>query len=250
LVIPEQTAAVILLLRNYFKNNKNINFDLDLLIPENIGVISDRLKYSQHLVNRNYLLLKPNKLLSYDEALFLLLGLNTEALHGTLPDKFTLFKSKPSKNSLEYCFYITLQNEELSKSMFLRPDGSITSNELHIVANNSNFFTSPDERINRRGLNNVALKKLYDILIKKGFITGDYDNIWIWETHRNKLAYLAKQLKIKHIINKGDCHIELSYYIEDPAGPEVTKTLAGHSSTDMSPKSKEIIDEIINDIIR
>jgi hypothetical protein len=250
LVIPEQTVAVILLLRNYFKKNKSGYFDLNLLIPENIGVISNELKYSQYLVNRNYSLLKPYKLISYDEALFLLLGLNTEALHSGLPGNFTLFKNKPPKDSLEYSFYITLQNKELSESMFLRSDGSITSNDLNTLANNNNFFTKLDERINKRNLNKITLEKLHNILTQKGFIAGDYDNIWIWKTYRNRLAYLAKKLKMKHVITKADCHIELSYYIEDSAGPEVKKPLSDHSDKDMSPKSIKIIDEIIDEIIR
>ena len=152
LVSPEYTAAVIILLDNYLQDNQDRHFDLNLLIPENIVAISDKLKYSQYLVHQNYLLLKPDKLLSYNEALFLLLGLNTEALNQSFLDGFTLFKNTPSKDSFEYSFYLTLQNEELSKSMFLRSDGSITSNDLHILANNSNFFVTQDERINKRRL--------------------------------------------------------------------------------------------------
>lgn len=250
LVDPEYTAAVIILLDSYLQENKNKYFDTNLLIPENIGVISDKLKYSQHLVDKNYLLLKPNKLLSYDEALFILLGLNTEALHEVLPDNFTLFKNKPSRNSIEYSFYITLQNEELGKSMFLRSDGSITSNDLNMLAGYSNFFTKQDDRIDKRNLNKVVLKKLHDILLQKGFISGDYDSIWIWKTNRNRLSYLGKELKKRHIIPKGECHVELSYYIEDPASKEVKKPLSSYSYNEISTKSIKIIDEIIDEVIQ
>jgi len=250
LVNPEYTAAVIILLDSYLQENKNKYFDTNLLIPENIGVISDKLKYSQHLVDKNYLLLKPNKLLSYDEALFILLGLNTEALHEVLPDNFTLFKNKPSRNSIEYSFYITLQNEELGKSMFLRSDGYITSNDLNMLAGYSNFFAKQDDRIDKRNLNKVVLKKLHDVLLQKGFISGDYGSIWIWKTNRNRLSYLGKELKKRHVIPKGECHVELSYYIEDPASKEVKKPLSSYSYNEMSAKSIKIIDEIIDEVIQ
>jgi hypothetical protein len=250
LVSPEYTAAVIILLDNYLQDNQDRHFDLNLLIPENIGAISDKLKYSQYLVHQNYLLLKPDKLLSYNEALFLLLGLNTEALNQSFLDGFTLFKNTPSKDSFEYSFYLTLQNEELSKSMFLRSDGSITSNDLHILANNSNFFVTQDERINKRRLDKGFSKKLHTILSNQNLITGDCSSIWIWVAKRNMLAYLGKELKKRKIITQGHCHVELSYYIQDPAGPEVKKTLSEHSDEDISSKSKDIINKIINDVIQ
>jgi len=250
LVNPKQTTAVIILLQKYLDKNNIKNFDLNVLIPENIGKISNNLRYSQFLVKDNYLLLGANKLLTYDEALFLLLGLNTRALHENLPKEFTLYKKNPGINSFEYAFCTTLQNKELSKSMFLNPDGSITSNNLNILANNCNFFTKQDQRISKRSLDEGILRNLHSILKRHKFIKGEFESVWIWKTHRNKLAYLSKELKKRKVIAKGNCHIELSYYIEDPSGTEVKKSLSDHSDTDISKKSKEIINEIINEAIQ
>jgi hypothetical protein len=245
-VNPEQTAAVILLLKEHFKHNKSECFDLNLLIPENMGAVSDTLKYSQFLVKENYSLLKSNKLISYDKALFLLLGLNTGALNDILPSNFTLFKNKPSRNSIEYSFYITLQNKELQDSIFVHSDGMISTNNLVTLANNNNFFTQIDDRISNRNLEADISKKLYKLLKEDELITGDYSGIWKWKSERNKLAYLAKGLGQKRILGN-NCHKELSNYIEE-SNPNTNKPLKNIS--EISPKSVKLINDIIDALTR
>jgi len=112
-------------------------FRLGLLVSENIQ--DDGLT-----VHDNYKLLRPNHIISYDQALFLLLGLNALTF-----DKhpiwygFTLHKKDLHMNDIDYLervFYDTPQNIELKHSDRL-VDGKIQSEDLIILAKDNDFFT-------------------------------------------------------------------------------------------------------------
>jgi hypothetical protein len=114
---------------------------LSYLIPENralaeINFTADFTK--QHFVKLNYQLLKPNKSLTYNQALFLLLGLNAIELDDNIIDFPVLNGVKPS-NPIESYFWDTPQNQELKQSSFI-VDGKITSENLKELADDNGFF--------------------------------------------------------------------------------------------------------------
>lgn len=242
LVSPKFTGAIVLLIKQYLNNRPKIIFDYNLLIPENIGVISKREMYSQFLVDKNYRLLKLGKLLSYEEALFILLGLNTEVLQRESPFKdIKLFNVKPETDSLENIFCSTLQHDELSRSVSIK-NGSIASDDLILIALYNNFFKTEDERITSRTLDENTTIRLYLALQETGYIDGAIDEMWKWTTNRNKLASLARQLKQLRLIGK-DCHSILANYIEDP-NPTAKKSLSNLPDTDISHKSEKEVQKI------
>jgi len=119
------------------------------LIPENRGVMGgvdlnvDRF----HFVKLNDKLLEPNKLLTYNQALFLLLGLNAIALDNELADfpEYTVFKGKKPTgrySQFDFIFWNTPQNQALKTSAFV-VDGKIASEDLGKLANDpvNRFFT-------------------------------------------------------------------------------------------------------------
>ena len=80
------------------------------------------------------------------------------------------------------------------------------------------------------------MKKLHELLIDSGFITGEFDDFWQWNANRNQLSYLAKKLKQVRIFND-NCHQQIISYIQDPSkakrplknikDPTNTKTIDG-----------------------
>jgi len=114
------------------------------LIPENsaiheIGFTADFTK--QHFVKLNDKLLEPNKLLTYNQALFLLLGLNAIELGKGIKDFPVLDGDKPNE-PIEGFFWETLQNQALKSSAFV-VNGKITSENLLKLAKDNGFFIEP-----------------------------------------------------------------------------------------------------------
>jgi hypothetical protein len=111
---------------------------LGFLVPEN------DLYESNSTIHNNYNLLRPNHMLSYDQALFILLGLNAltfddhQVWYG-----FTLHKRNlhvDGINYIERVFYDTLQNKELKRSTYV-VNGKIYSTDLLELAKDNEFFT-------------------------------------------------------------------------------------------------------------
>jgi|SaaInlStandDraft_4_1057021.scaffolds.fasta_scaffold28427_3 hypothetical protein len=121
----------------------------ETLIPENRGVIGgvdlevDRF----HFVKLNDELLNPNKLLTHNQALFLLLGLNAIALENELADFPTFTDTRPKGRyaQFDFIFWDTPQNKALQQSAFFRDDGKITSENLLKLAEEYGFFTTPKQ---------------------------------------------------------------------------------------------------------
>jgi hypothetical protein len=223
---------------------------LYFLIPENRATTEDELSNDytkQQIVQLNYKLLDSNKLLTYNQALFLLLGLNAVELGNNITNFPSLDGEMPriTRNPIEYYFWSTKQNQELKTSAYVQ-NGKITSEDLEKLANEYNFFIQKDNRIIKRHLDEKISKKIYDVLTDHYFITGDYDNMWIWNksTGRNKLSYFAKRLKQERILGN-NCHIELSNYILDPS-PDTKKPL--RNLADISTNSQNLINDIVNKI--
>jgi|SaaInlV_120m_DNA_4_1040238.scaffolds.fasta_scaffold09963_2 hypothetical protein len=220
---------------------------LAFLIPENR--VADGHYTEQQAVELNHELLNPNKLLTYNQALFLLLGLNAVEL-GTNIINFPILDGEiPSipREHIEYYFWSTRQNQELKTSAYVK-NGKITSEDLIKLAEEHSFFIQEDSRIAKRHIDKNVSKKIYNVLINHDYITGDYDDMWAWNKSiaRNKLSYFARRLKQKYIL--GDqCHKELSNYIPDP-NPSTKKPLK--NITEISPKAIKIIDSIVDEIIK
>jgi len=239
--------------KEYFKQYLNKwEYWLIFLIPENrlISANEQNENYTkQQIVKLNYRLLEHNKLLTYNQALFLLLGLNAIELGNNITNFPSMDGEIPDipGNPIEYYFWSTKQNQELKTSAYVE-NGKITSEDLIKLAEEHGFFIQKDSRIAKRHLDKNVSNKIYNVLISHNYITGDYDDIWTWNKSiaRNKLAYLARRLKQKRVL--GDqCHKELSNYIPDP-NPSTKKPLK--NIKEISPKAIKIIDSIVDEIIK
>lgn len=164
LVSSRFSAAIVLMLGERIKNNIDTRLNFDLLLPENMGAISPELKYSQFIVDKNYRLLKPNNLLSFEEALFLLLGLNTEALQTTSYSSFKLHNSEHSYGTIEQVFLSTPVYEVLSRSRFVK-GGTILSNDLAEISQQFSF-------VNQARLNKIQNQESSNECVNKDTETG------------------------------------------------------------------------------
>ena len=125
LVSPEITAGIALAIQKWADDNLHYLFDINSLIPENIAkddnlnsLIPENIakddnlnRYSEYFVNSSYDLLKHNCVLTFNEALFILLGLYPH--NSALPPFHDLdlinYKPFPDGLTLESVFYITRQ---------------------------------------------------------------------------------------------------------------------------------------------
>jgi len=137
-------------LKSYVRNLEYISTGL---IPENSSI------QGVSFVKQNYSYLKPNKVLTHNQALFTLLGLNTVELDFSLAELPTLNDVRPAGNNkiLENILWETYQNFEL-KSCAYFDNGKITSENLIKFATEDNdFFSSNWEQ-------NKLLKKVKSVL--------------------------------------------------------------------------------------
>lgn len=207
--------------------------------------INPRIENGQHYVKLNYQLLDKGKLLTHNQALFLLLGLNAYELGKGIKEKDLAslnYAEEPTAAPIESLLWNTLQNQALLTSSYFRGDGKITSENLNKLAKDNNFFIKPDERIQNRNIDKDTMKELHKLLIEYGFIDGKFNEIWQWKADRNQLTYLAKKLKQKRIMVKGDCHKELANYIQDPS------TAKRQLSEAKDPANTKVIDAIITQL--
>jgi len=114
------------------------------LIPENRSIRGDS------PIKQNYSLLRPNKVLTHNQALFTLLGLNTIELDWSLSELQDLNSTRPmGKNKiLEHILWDTPQNFEL-KSCAYFDNGLITSEDLIKFATQDNSFFSNNWQKNK-----------------------------------------------------------------------------------------------------
>ena len=117
LVSPETTAGIALAIQKWTDDNLHYLFDINSLIPENIGKDDNLNRYSEYFVNSSYDLLKHNCVLTFNEALFILLGLYPH--NSALPPFHDLdlinYKPFPDGLTLESVFYITRQYSALKE---------------------------------------------------------------------------------------------------------------------------------------
>ena len=191
----------------------------------------------QHFVKQNYKLLEPNKLLTYNEALFLLLGLNAIALGKEIKD-FPVLDGDIPNEPIERVFCETPQNQALKTSAFFK-DGKITSENLVKLAEENGFIRMP---LKNRNIPHDMAEKLYNALLDNGFITGEFNDLWQWIKPRNQLSHLAKTLRINRILIK-NCHKELSHYIQDPK-PDTIKPLGNIKTPSDTNEIDTIVDQL------
>jgi len=232
LVNIQRTATIVYRLRTWLDEN-DYGHNWGILIPENS-------KYSVETCNS---LLEADKLLTFNDALFLLLGLNIAAL--TLPpfariDLINHEQSSQYNTGLENIFLNTFEFDTLRNSAYLT-NGRINGLNLVKMAEKNGFFTKQDDRLNKRTLNEDVAIKLHELLTNAKCISGGFNQIWAWHFTRNQLSYLAKSLKRKLLLGN-NCHQELSNYIQDPH-PRTKKPL--RNIEDPSDKSKIAIDNIV-----
>ncbi|SFV79716.1 hypothetical protein MNB_SUP05-11-302 [hydrothermal vent metagenome] len=110
---------------------------LPKLIPENNTLIE---VHDLYFVYKNYILLEPNKALTYNQALFILLGLNAHELDFSCIDLPVLDDRPTGELSIiENVLWNTTQNQELRQSAYVQ-NGKITSENLQKLAETNDFF--------------------------------------------------------------------------------------------------------------
>ena len=235
LVDIRRTAFIVYRIRLWLDEN-GYGDNWEVLIPENS-------KYSVETCNS---LLEADKLLTFNDALFLLLGLNIAAL--TLPpfariDLINHEQSSQHNTGLKNIFLKTSEFNTLQNSAYLT-NGRINGLNLVTMAEKNGFFTKQDERLNKRALNEDVAIKLHELLTNAKCISGGLKHMWTWQRERNQLSYLATRLKQKRVLGN-NCHHELSNYIKDPS-PHTKKPLA--DVEDPSDKSKIDINTIVEQL--
>ena len=231
----QRTATIVYRLRTWLDEN-GYGDNWEVLIPENS-------KYSVETCNS---FLEADKLLTFNDALFLILGLDILAL--TLPPfaKINLIKHEQTSqhnSGLENIFIKTSEFNALRNSAHLIND-KINGLNLVTMAEKNGFFTKQDERINKRTLNEEVAIKLHKLLTNANSISGGFNHMWTWHRQRNQLSYLAKRLKQIRLLGNS-CHQELSHYINDPS-PHTKKKLA--DVEDPSDKRKTDINAIVEQL--
>lgn len=143
LVDPVYTTIIVLLINKWMDSNLNYEYEFNVnhLIPENIIEGDRNEKYSNYYVDNSYELLKPNLNLNFNEALFILLGLDTYRL--ALPPfhniKLEEYQPTSDRLSLGSRFFITKQYKELRRSEYLNNE-KISSKNLIRLAKKFKFF--------------------------------------------------------------------------------------------------------------
>jgi len=210
---------------------------------------------------QNYQLKDPNEAindylgddtLSFNESLFCLLGLNPEVLITINIVSLSEFKDRKEDDRLLVGkLLLTREFRRLSKAPRVYGNygfilgSTVFTNKFIQWALDKRFIKEIEESKDKQERNfpEDKLKILYTALKKDGFITGKFDDLWQWVSHRNQLAYLAKKLKQIRILGD-DCHVELAHYIQDPK-PESTKPL---SDITKNPANTSAIDDVVNQL--
>jgi hypothetical protein len=231
----QRTATIVYRLKTWLDEN-GYGGNWEVLIPENS-------KYAVETCNS---LLEADKLLTFNDALFLILGLDILTL--TLPPfaKINLIKHEQTSqhnSGLENIFIKTSEFNVLRNSAYLI-NGRINGLNLVTMAEKNGFFTKQDKRLNKRTLNEDMAIKLHKLLTNAKCISGGFKHMWTWHHERNQLSYLATRLKQKRVL-RNNCHQELSNYIKDP-NPHSKKPLA--DVEDPSDKRKTDINTIVEQL--
>jgi len=136
------SAHTVLVIEEWLNQKTEYVFNRHQLIPENVKEYEELQKYSQFYVNSCSELLKPDTLLTFNEALFLLLGLNPSELIFPPFNKLDFTDYSPPldfPSSLECVFFTLKHYQVLKRSAFIK-NGTITSENLLILADANNFF--------------------------------------------------------------------------------------------------------------
>jgi hypothetical protein len=205
LVNPITTAYIVLSIKKWADANLDYPFDINSIIPENIGKDDNLNRYSEYYVNSSYALLKHNLVLTFNEALFILLGLYP--YNSALPPfhDLNLINYDPFSHglSLGSVFFITRHFEVLKRSPFLRHDGRILSEDLIELAKLEGFFNEVAlQALNTNEIDNdkrkESTKKTQQLITKIAKkIIKEYPEI-----QKQTLAFdINTILKEKHKIN-------------------------------------------------
>jgi len=202
----QRTAFVAFSIEIWFDKNE-YSFRRGFMIPEN----------SKYAMEHCETLLTDDITLSFNEALFLLLGLDVLTL--ALPqfsnmDLINYKKSLDSSNMIEDIFINTSEFNELIRSNLT--NNRIKSKELVSLGENYGFFKKYTNFLEKRTANNKIMKELHELLLDFDYITGEFNDLWRWINKRNQLSYLAKQLKHMRVFND-NCHQQIQHYIKDPS---------------------------------
>ena len=181
------------------------------IVPDGIDISFTSTTF-QHFVKLNYELLKPNKVLTHNEALFLILGLNAHELGRGIKNFPKLDCAEEPFHLAELELWRTEQNKALKESAYFT-DGKITSEDLVILATKENSFFTELKTIDgkpakkerqltketRENINNIAKELMKNSpTLKKPYLAEDITKP-LFEKHKINLKpatilrdYLAK----------------------------------------------------------
>ena len=163
LVSPEITAGIALAIQKWTDANLHYLFDINSLIPENIGKDDNLNRYSEYFVNSSYDLLKHNCVLTFNEALFILLGFNC-VLAPDLDD----YSINTSSHLIDKKLVRQSPGQDL-KSFFANQEYKLTKTFLD-WAENLNFITTlTDIKISNEEV--AKLKQRPETIKKQRIIT-------------------------------------------------------------------------------
>jgi hypothetical protein len=195
--------------------------------------------------------------LTHFQALYILLGwqVNVERLSNQEIKNYNIYQNlqrlyltkydpdqKHIQSSVNVKVMDILLGSEASDKLNLKfddEDRSIKKDEFLAWAVDKGFLIKQGARV----LDDNIAKQLHTLLTDNGFITDSFNNKWQWRGQRNQLAYLAKQLKQKRLLND-NCHSELLMYIVETN--ESNRPLK--NAPDPAIKSQEPINNIINEL--
>ena len=190
-------------------------YRLESIIPENAPLPMSLLTETsdQYWVNKNKALLGDNKLLSYNQALFLLLGLNAIELDHSLAEFVDLSGTRPNNiGVIETELWNSSQNQELKTSVYVK-DGKIKSEDLIQFGIDNNFFVNLGRKKGKAAkprLATIEKQKIIDKLAKE--ITSQHS-----KGNKKSLSYdIEDRLKREYEIEMSNSTIYRDYLDKYP----------------------------------
>ena len=226
-VPPNVTVNIICQIRHFlsiyenFSGKKKEYFQfwshtLGSLIPENITPMGYEFE-EQYYVKKNEELLKPNQVIPYNKALFVLLGLNATEIDFSLRHMPPLCQHAPNDvGPIEMLLWESEQNQAIKnlQSIVMRPrtgsenvyDAFIDSNEVLRVAKTQHLYDAKKQQNNRMERESTTSKR---VLIEKL-----YQEIVNEKPSLNKsgiASIISERLKKEHRINLSEATIRRDY---------------------------------------
>jgi hypothetical protein len=184
--------------------------------------------------------------LNYNEALFVLLGFDTNLLNSLQHPSFYNFtmlgfnRMQADNSYIEnWLFDHSNEVQKLGREVQFQHK-VIDTKKLIKWAKTKSLLIDLGKRVLSDGMG----KLLYMELINNHLIDGDieFKKLWQWLGQKNQKTYLARQLRIYGLLNE-KCHIELEAYIE------ISGTKSQSDIQDPAARNKVVIDDVVKTLL-